>query len=67
MRGAERGCKVAEAFNHHPQSPASPFVALTGIRMRLKLTRRELLAASARRGCVHLRLRGRHSSPPRPS
>ncbi len=24
MRGAERGCKVAEAFNHHPQSPALP-------------------------------------------
>ena len=23
-RGAERGCKVAEAFNHHPQSPAAP-------------------------------------------
>jgi len=24
MRGAERGCKVAEAFNHHPQSPLTP-------------------------------------------
>ena len=24
MRGAERGCKVAEAFNHHPQSPSTP-------------------------------------------
>jgi LmbE family N-acetylglucosaminyl deacetylase len=24
MRGGERGCKVAEAFNHHPQSPAEP-------------------------------------------
>lgn len=24
MRGGERGCKVAEAFNHHPQSPAYP-------------------------------------------
>lgn len=24
MRGAERGCKVAEAFNHHPQSPPLP-------------------------------------------
>jgi LmbE family N-acetylglucosaminyl deacetylase len=24
MRGAEHGCKVAEAFNHHPQSPALP-------------------------------------------
>jgi LmbE family N-acetylglucosaminyl deacetylase len=23
-RGAEHGCKVAEAFNHHPQSPAVP-------------------------------------------
>ena len=23
-RGAERGCKVAEAFNHHPQSPTHP-------------------------------------------
>ena len=23
-RGAERGCKVAEAFNHHPQSPSVP-------------------------------------------
>jgi len=24
MRGRERGCKVAEAFNHHPQSPLTP-------------------------------------------
>jgi len=24
MRGAEHGCKVAEAFNHHPQSPTTP-------------------------------------------
>jgi N-acetylglucosamine malate deacetylase 1 len=24
MRGAEHGCKVAEAFNHHPQSPLTP-------------------------------------------
>jgi LmbE family N-acetylglucosaminyl deacetylase len=24
MRGAEHGCKVAEAFNHHPQSPSTP-------------------------------------------
>jgi N-acetylglucosamine malate deacetylase 1 len=24
MRGAEHGCKVAEAFNHHPQSPVLP-------------------------------------------
>jgi LmbE family N-acetylglucosaminyl deacetylase len=24
MRGVEHGCKVAEAFNHHPQSPATP-------------------------------------------
>jgi N-acetylglucosamine malate deacetylase 1 len=24
MRGAEHGCKVAEAFNHHPQSPTEP-------------------------------------------
>jgi len=24
MRGMERGCKVAEAFNHHPQSPTEP-------------------------------------------
>jgi N-acetylglucosamine malate deacetylase 1 len=24
MRGRERGCKAAEAFNHHPQSPAEP-------------------------------------------
>ena len=24
MRGAEHGCKLAEAFNHHPQSPARP-------------------------------------------
>jgi LmbE family N-acetylglucosaminyl deacetylase len=24
MRGAEHSCKVAEAFNHHPQSPATP-------------------------------------------
>jgi LmbE family N-acetylglucosaminyl deacetylase len=24
MRGHERGCKLAEAFNHHPQSPALP-------------------------------------------
>src|SRR5262245_57848195 len=24
MRGRERGCKVAEAFNHHPQSPTLP-------------------------------------------
>jgi LmbE family N-acetylglucosaminyl deacetylase len=24
MRGAEHGCKVAEAFNHHPQSPSLP-------------------------------------------
>lgn len=24
MRGGERGCKVAEAFNHHPQSPTVP-------------------------------------------
>ncbi len=24
MRGMEHGCKVAEAFNHHPQSPATP-------------------------------------------
>src|SRR5215472_11449624 len=24
MRGDERGCKVAEAFNHHPQSPTLP-------------------------------------------
>jgi LmbE family N-acetylglucosaminyl deacetylase len=23
-RGAEHGCKVAEAFNHHPQSPLAP-------------------------------------------
>ena len=23
-RGAEHGCKVAEAFNHHPQSPSAP-------------------------------------------
>jgi N-acetylglucosamine malate deacetylase 1 len=23
-RGAEHGCKVAEAFNHHPQSPSVP-------------------------------------------
>jgi LmbE family N-acetylglucosaminyl deacetylase len=23
-RGAEHGCKVAEAFNHHPQSPSLP-------------------------------------------
>ncbi len=24
MRGAEHGCKLAEAFNHHAQSPARP-------------------------------------------
>jgi LmbE family N-acetylglucosaminyl deacetylase len=24
MRGAEHGCKLAEAFNHHPQSPTRP-------------------------------------------
>ncbi|HLH36103.1 MAG TPA: PIG-L family deacetylase [Alloacidobacterium sp.] len=24
IRGAEHGCKVAEAFNHHPQSPSMP-------------------------------------------
>lgn len=24
MRGMEHGCKVAEAFNHHPQSPSEP-------------------------------------------
>lgn len=24
MRGHEHGCKVAEAFNHHPQSPLTP-------------------------------------------
>jgi LmbE family N-acetylglucosaminyl deacetylase len=24
MRGAEHGCKLAEAFNHHPQSPSRP-------------------------------------------
>ena len=24
MRGMEHGCKLAEAFNHHPQSPAAP-------------------------------------------
>ena len=24
MRGGEHGCKVAEAFNHHPQSPRAP-------------------------------------------
>lgn len=24
FRGAEHGCKVAEAFNHHPQSPSTP-------------------------------------------
>jgi LmbE family N-acetylglucosaminyl deacetylase len=24
MRGRERGCKAAEAFNHHPQSPTRP-------------------------------------------
>lgn len=24
LRGMERGCKVAEAFNHHPQSPSTP-------------------------------------------
>ena len=24
MRGKESGCKVAEAFNHHPQSPTRP-------------------------------------------
>ena len=24
FRGAEHGCKVAEAFNHHPQSPTFP-------------------------------------------
>lgn len=24
MRGFEHGCKVAEAFNHHPQSPSVP-------------------------------------------
>jgi LmbE family N-acetylglucosaminyl deacetylase len=24
MRGAEHGCKVAESFNHHPQSPLAP-------------------------------------------
>jgi hypothetical protein len=24
MRGREHGCKVAEAFNHHPQSPLAP-------------------------------------------
>jgi LmbE family N-acetylglucosaminyl deacetylase len=24
MCGAEHGCKVAEAFNHHPQSPSTP-------------------------------------------
>ncbi len=24
LRGMERGCKVAEAFNHHPQSPTIP-------------------------------------------
>ena len=24
MRGREHGCKVAEAFNHHPQSPTTP-------------------------------------------
>jgi LmbE family N-acetylglucosaminyl deacetylase len=24
MRGHEHGCKVAEAFNHHPQSPTTP-------------------------------------------
>ena len=24
MRGREHGCKVAEAFNHHPQSPLTP-------------------------------------------
>jgi len=24
MRGVEHGCKVAEAFNHHPQSPSRP-------------------------------------------
>ena len=24
IRGGEHGCKVAEAFNHHPQSPSTP-------------------------------------------
>jgi len=24
MRGMEHGCKLAEAFNHHPRSPAAP-------------------------------------------
>jgi hypothetical protein len=24
VRGKESGCKVAEAFNHHPQSPTTP-------------------------------------------
>jgi LmbE family N-acetylglucosaminyl deacetylase len=27
-RGVERGCKFAEAFNRHPQSPAEPTLAL---------------------------------------
>ena len=31
MQGSERGCKVAEAFNHHPQSPTLPSIAMTGI------------------------------------
>jgi hypothetical protein len=24
LRGHEHGCNVAEAFNHHPQSPLTP-------------------------------------------
>ena len=24
IRGMEHGCKAAEAFNHHPQSPTEP-------------------------------------------
>lgn len=36
MRGAERGCRVAEALNHHPRALLS-FVALTGVRADVQL------------------------------